>query len=46
MNTEIRAREVRVIDHEGNQIGIISLRDALKMAEEKELDLVEVSPNV
>ncbi len=41
----IRAREVRVIDADGAQIGIMSSREALRMAEEKNLDLVEVAPN-
>jgi len=45
INNEIRAREVRVIDNNGAQLGIMSARDAVAFAEEKELDLVEVSPN-
>ncbi|MEJ7838659.1 MAG: translation initiation factor IF-3 [Thermomicrobiales bacterium] len=45
MNERIRIREVRLIDDEGNQIGIIATRDALEMAREKGLDLVEVAPN-
>ncbi|MBW2431176.1 MAG: translation initiation factor IF-3 [Deltaproteobacteria bacterium] len=45
MNTNIRAREVRVIDPDGNQIGIIPTRQALEAADEFGLDLVEVSPN-
>ena len=43
-NDRIRAREIRVIDDEGNQIGIIPPFEALKMAREKNLDLVEISP--
>ena len=43
-NERIRAREVRVIDDEGKQIGILPPFEALKMAREKNLDLVEVSP--
>ena len=43
-NERIRAREVRVIDDEGKQIGILQPFEALKMAREKNLDLVEVSP--
>lgn len=38
-------REVRVIDEMGEQVGIISTRDALDMARERDLDLVEVAPN-
>ncbi|MDO8722310.1 MAG: translation initiation factor IF-3 [Syntrophales bacterium] len=45
VNREIRAASVRVIDHEGNQIGVISLADALAEAAKNGLDLVEVSPN-
>lgn len=44
VNQEIRAREVRVIDDEGNQIGVIPPFEALKMARERNLDLVEISP--
>lgn len=43
VNLEIRAREVRVIDSDGAQLGIMPLRDALRLAEEKGLDLVEVA---
>ncbi len=43
-NERIRARELRVIDDEGNQLGIMAPYDALKLAREKSLDLVEVSP--
>jgi len=45
VNHEIRAREVRVIDANGEQIGIMSVRDALRLATERQLDLVEVAPN-
>jgi translation initiation factor IF-3 len=44
INERIRAREVRVIDEEGNQVGILSPFDAIKLAKEKNLDLVEISP--
>jgi translation initiation factor IF-3 len=43
-NERIRAREIRVIDDEGAQIGILPPFEALKMAREKNLDLVEISP--
>lgn len=46
INEAIRVKEVRLIDHEGNQAGVVAIEDALRMAREKELDLVEVSPNV
>ena len=44
-NEQIRAREVRVVDAEGKQAGILSVAEALAMAHEAGLDLVEVSPN-
>ncbi|HWH56006.1 MAG TPA: translation initiation factor IF-3 [Terriglobales bacterium] len=43
-NERIRAREIRVIDDEGQQIGILPPFEALKMARERNLDLVEISP--
>jgi len=43
VNYEIQANEVRVINNEGKQIGIMSLHKALKLAREQALDLVEVS---
>lgn len=45
LNEGIRAREVRLIDDEGNNLGVVSTQDALKMAIEKDLDLVVISPN-
>ncbi len=44
INREIRAREVRVIDPEGKQLGVLPLVEALRAATNSELDLVEVSP--
>ncbi len=44
INDEISAREVKLIDESGAQLGVMSLDEALKIAEEKELDLVEVAP--
>jgi len=44
-NERIRAREVRVIDENGEQLGVMAPFEALKMAREKSLDLVEISPN-
>jgi translation initiation factor IF-3 len=43
-NDRIRAREIRVIDENGEQLGILTPFDALKLARERGLDLVEVSP--
>jgi translation initiation factor IF-3 len=45
INEKIRAREVRVIDDAGNQLGILPPFEALKIARERGLDLVEVSPS-
>ncbi|MBE0598553.1 MAG: translation initiation factor IF-3 [Desulfuromonadales bacterium] len=45
INRAIRAREVRVVDDEGNQLGILTIAEALAAAEGRGLDLVEVSPN-
>ncbi|WP_071783235.1 MULTISPECIES: translation initiation factor IF-3 [Leminorella] len=45
INTEIRAREVRLTGIDGEQIGIVSLNEALQKAEEAGVDLVEISPN-
>lgn len=44
-NDRIRASEVRVIGPNGNQIGVMSTRDALKLAKDAGLDLIEISPN-
>ncbi len=44
-NEKIRAREIRVIDENGEQLGIMAPFDALKIARERALDLVEISPN-
>ncbi len=44
VNDEIRAKEVRLIDEEGNAVGIVSLEEALKAAADKELDLVNIAP--
>ncbi len=45
INEQIRAKEVQVIDSEGNKIGPISIHEALDMAYDKKLDLVLVAPN-
>jgi translation initiation factor IF-3 len=44
VNGEIRAREVRLVGEGGEQLGIVNLRDALRIAAERNLDLVEVAP--
>jgi translation initiation factor IF-3 len=45
VNDKIRAPEVRVIGHDGQQLGIIPIRKALELAALERLDLVEVAPN-
>ncbi|MDT8422330.1 MAG: translation initiation factor IF-3 [Desulfuromonadales bacterium] len=45
INSDIRAREVRVIDDEGEMLGVLSIEAALAAAAERGLDLVEVAPN-
>lgn len=44
INEQIRDREVRVIGEDGEQLGIMSPRDAMKLAEEAGLDLVKIAP--
>lgn len=45
LNEQIRDKEVRLIGENGEQLGIMSSRDALKLAKEAELDLVKIAPN-
>ncbi|MCC9000634.1 MAG: translation initiation factor IF-3, partial [Candidatus Contendobacter sp.] len=45
LNDEITGREVRLIDQDGEQAGVVPLAQARQMAEDAELDLVEISPN-
>ena len=45
MNDRIRARELRVIGADGSQVGVMPTFEALKLAREAGLDLVEISPN-
>jgi translation initiation factor IF-3 len=45
INERIRVAEVRLIDEDGSQIGVIKTDDALRMAQERDLDLVEVAPD-
>ena len=44
INEEIRDKEIRVIDSDGSQLGILSAKEALKLAVEKNLDLVKIAP--
>jgi len=45
INERIRVPEVRLIDENGGQVGVVSTREALQMARDRGLDLMEVSPN-
>lgn len=45
INGEITAREIRLVGNEGEQLGITTVREALALAEERDVDLVEISPN-
>lgn len=44
INEQIRDREVRLIDEDGTQLGVMSAKDAQKLAREKNLDLVKIAP--
>ena len=44
INEQIRDREVRVIGEDGQQLGIMSSKEAMKLAQEAELDLVKIAP--
>lgn len=44
INNQIRAQELRVIDSENQNIGVLSIKDALELANSKGLDLIEISP--
>ena len=45
INEEIRDKEIRVITDDGEQLGIMSAKDALKEAEKRSLDLVKIAAN-
>ncbi len=44
INNQIRAKELRVIDSENKNIGVLSIKDALELAQKQGLDLIEISP--
>ena len=46
INNQIRAREVRVIDETGNQLGVMIIQEALRLASERNLDLIQVTEKV
>jgi len=45
INNQIRASELRVVDNENQNLGILNIKDALELAQSKGLDLIEISPN-
>ncbi len=45
INNQIRAKELRVLDIDNQNLGVLSIRDALELAQSKGLDLIEISPN-
>lgn len=45
LNEQIRAPELRVVGEDGQQLGVVSRNEALRLAKEADLDLVEISPN-
>ena len=45
INNQIRAKELRVIDSAGQNLGVLSIKEALELAQSKGLDLIEISPN-
>ena len=45
INQRIRAREVRLVDADGSQLGVVGIQEALAMSEDRGVDLVEVAPN-
>ena len=46
INREIKAKEVRLINYNGENLGVVSITEALKIAQEVGLDLIEISPQV
>ena len=46
INDQIRAKEIRLIDQDGNMIGVTTVAEGIRMAQEADLDLIEVSPKV
>ena len=45
INNQIRAKELRVLDSENKNLGVLSIKDALELAQSKGLDLIEIAPN-
>lgn len=45
INNQISAASIRLVDHNGNMVGVVTVNEGLRMAEQVGLDLVEISPN-
>ena len=45
INNQIRAKELRVLDSENKNLGVLSIKDALELAQKDGLDLIEIAPN-
>lgn len=45
VNQQIRAASIRLIDHHGNMVGVVSVNEGIRLADQAGLDLVEISPN-
>jgi len=45
INNQIRAKELRVLDSENKNLGVLSIKDALELAQNQGMDLIEISPN-
>ncbi|MGI6612300.1 MAG: translation initiation factor IF-3 [Candidatus Nanosyncoccaceae bacterium] len=45
INQEIKSKELRVVDDSGKQLGIMKLSEAQRLAQDKDLDLIEIAPN-
>lgn len=45
INNQIRAEKLRILDSENTNLGVLSIKDALELAQSKNLDLIEISPN-
>lgn len=45
INNQIRAQELRIIDSENQNLGVLSIKEALELAQSKGMDLIEINPN-
>ncbi|WP_326844989.1 translation initiation factor IF-3 [Rickettsiales endosymbiont of Trichoplax sp. H2] len=45
INSDINSKEIRLLDNNGQMLGIVNIEEGLRIAQEKKLDLIEISPN-